>query len=124
MGKIYLIKCHKNDDSDWSEIVIDPNVKYLYKIGFTRGNPENRLKALRTGNPHRMEIMRVFETDFNTKLEANLHNRFKSKRTTLEWFMLNDDDVDNFINICESIEKQYNFMAKNNYHFKKLLKIN
>jgi len=122
VGKIYLIKCYKNDD-DWSEIVIDPDIEEIYKIGFTRGKPENRLKSLSTGNPHKMEIIKVFETKFNTKLEANLHNMFKSKRINNEWFMLNVDDVDGFLNICKTVEEQYDFMSENNYHFRKLLNI-
>ena len=122
MGKIYLVKCYKNDDADWSEIIFEDN-KEIYKIGFTRGDPKKRLKALSTGNPHKMEIVKVFETNFNTRLEANLHQQFKSKKIKNEWFMLDKDDVSNFIDNCEKIEKRYEFMVENNYHFKKLLKI-
>ncbi len=124
MGKIYLLKCNKND-FDWSEIIFDDfsKDKDIYKIGFTRGDPKKRLKALSTGNPHKMEIINVFETNFNTKLEANLHQQFKSKKIKNEWFMLDKDDVDNFMETCEIIEKRYIFMAENNYFFKKLLNI-
>lgn len=121
MGKIYLIKCNKNHNIDWNDILIDSDVDEVYKIGFTRVNPENRLKQLSTGNPHKMEIIKVFETKFNTKLESNLHRRFKSKRTNKEWFMLSDEDVENFIDTCETVEKQYSFLSENNYYFKKLL---
>jgi len=123
MGKIYLVKCHKNETIDWSEIIIDTNVKEVYKIGFTRGDPKNRLRALSTGNPHKMEIVKVFETKFNTKLEANLHQHFKSKKIKNEWFMLKDDDVNNFINICKSVEHNYEVLAESNYYFRKLLNI-
>lgn len=111
MGKIYLIKIY-ND----SEV--------LYKIGFTRGDPENRLKALETGNPNDMEIFKVFKTNFNTKIESAVHSRFKHKRVKNEWFRLNKEDVDNFINICESIEKNYELLAEKNYFFRKLLNRN
>jgi len=123
MGKIYLVKCHKKDHIDWSDIIFDSDVKEVFKIGFTRGDPKKRLKALSTGNPFKMEIVKVFETKFNTKLEANLHQQFKSKKIKNEWFLLTDDDVDNFISICETVEKRYTFMAENNYFFKKLLNI-
>jgi uncharacterized Zn-finger protein len=122
MGKIYLVKCCRNSDFDWSETVID-DVDEIYKIGFTRGNPKKRLKALQTGNPHNMEILEQFETKFNTKLEANLHQIFKSKKIKNEWFLLESEDVDNFIDTCETIEERYTFMSENNYHFRKLLKI-
>lgn len=110
MGKIYLIKCY-ND----SEV--------LYKIGFTRGKPENRLKNLETGNPNDLEIIKVFETKYNTKLESNLHTKFKSKQVKNEWFRLDNDDVDDFIDTCKSMERNYNILAESNYHFRKLLNI-
>jgi len=121
MGKVYLIKCYKNDDIDWSEIVFDSNITEIYKIGFTRGNPLKRLKALQTGNPHKMEVIKVFETNFNTKLEANIHQRFKSKKVLNEWFLLEKDDINNFISVCESVENNYKILSESNYHFKKLL---
>jgi len=130
MGKIYLIKCYKNDNCDFNEIIIDNfNVSEIYKIGFTRRDPKKRLKALQTGNPHKMEIVDVFETNFNTKLEANLHQHFKYKKVEFknsiksEWFLLNDDDVHNFINIYLSIENNYKILSESNYYFRKLLKI-
>jgi hypothetical protein len=123
MGKIYLIKCYKNDNNDWDDIVIDSNVDEVYKIGFTRGDPNKRLKALQTGNPHRMELINQFETKFNTKLEANLHQQFKSKKIMNEWFVLDNNDVDGFIELCEEVETNYTFLSESNYHFRKLLNL-
>ena len=111
MGKIYLIKSYNE-----SEV--------LYKIGFTRGKPENRLKALETGNPNEMELFKVFDTKFDTKMETALHNKFKYNRIKNEWFRLDKDDVNNFIIICESIEKNYTILAEKNYFFRKLLNRN
>lgn len=108
MGKIYLIKCY-ND------------YEVLYKIGFTRGKPENRLKQLETGNPKDLELVYEFNTKFNSKLESTLHRHYNTKRIKNEWFKLDDDDVKNFKTVCEKIEEKFEFLLKENHFFKKLL---
>jgi hypothetical protein len=86
MGKVYLVG--NLDDG-------------LYKIGWTRGSIEKRIAPLQTGNPNKIEPVRLFETKHYVTLETYMHNRHASKRREGEWFALTDDDVVNFINDCQ-----------------------
>jgi hypothetical protein len=63
-----------------------------YKIGATK-DLENRRKRLRTGNV-KLEIIASVQSDNAFKLENTLHNIFSEKNIDLEWFDLNDDDID------------------------------
>lgn len=108
MGKIYLIKCYEDDE-------------VLYKIGFTKNTPNQRLKTFETGNPNDLEVVEEFVTNYDTKLEVALHNRFRSKRVKREWFRLNENDISTFRESCEKMESNFELLEKDNYFFRKLL---
>lgn len=91
-GWIYLIK-ENGDDA-------------LYKIGVTRAKmPESRLKKLQTGNGNKLILVEKFLSSKPFKLETMLHNKFQFNREEGEWFLLSQEDVDNFISICENFEQ-------------------
>ena len=107
MGKLYLIKCYEE-----SEV--------LYKIGFSI-EPTKRKKVFETGNPNDLEIVEEFFTNYDTKLETAVHNWFRSKRVSREWFRLENIDVENFVKYCKKMEDNFELLEKeDNYHFKKL----
>lgn len=54
------------------------------KIGRTDGDPENRLKALQTGNPSGLVLL--LEIEDEPDLETYLHKVFASYRERGEWF--------------------------------------
>tara|TARA_R110000782_G_scaffold214021_1_gene301940 strand:- start:188 stop:499 length:312 start_codon:yes stop_codon:yes gene_type:complete len=86
MGNIYLVNMIDTD---------------LYKIGYTKRDIDKRVDELQTGNPNKIEPVRLFETKHYVTLETYMHNRHASKRREGEWFALTDDDVVNFINDCQ-----------------------
>lgn len=63
------------------------------KIGVAR-NPKKRLKALQTGNPHKLELMRVIKGGYAE--EAALHGHFAHLRVEGEWFEYHQEmhDID------------------------------
>jgi hypothetical protein len=62
---------------------IKSNDGYI-KIGFTENNPEQRLRALQTGNPHKLEI--IYTMSGTEDDERMLHRIFDSVRVSGEWF--------------------------------------
>ena len=104
--KIYLISSEINND-------------ILYKIGITKRDVNKRLKQLKTGNPATLNIINVFESKWATKIEANLHVSYDSKRIvgSKEWFSLNNEDVKNFTSRCQQIHDNFEVLSKENTWF-------
>lgn len=71
-----------------------------YKIGVTRGSTQKRLKRLQTGNSSKIELVYSVYTNYPFKLESMLHTHFKEKRGIGEWFYLNKEDIDEFLDLC------------------------
>jgi hypothetical protein len=105
MGFVYLIG------------EIDNNGRY--KIGSTRAKDvSHRLKQLQTGNSSELYIKEAFETEQPFKLEKMLHNHFKYKNLSGEWFGLSEADTEDFRGICEEKMRVINSL-KDNPFFKK-----
>lgn len=106
MGIVYLINIERTD---------------LYKIGITRKTPQERLKALQTGNPNKLVLTDFYKTDIYNQIETVIHRRFKHKKYQPddfenlmgEWFQLNFEDVKNFKNTCKIIEEGLESIQKN-----------
>lgn len=88
-----------------------------YKIGFTKRKVEQRIKELETGNPGHFEIVHVFETKHNRKIETALHNLYKHKHVNREYYNLDESDVDIFLERCSNIEKGYDALVSFNNKF-------
>jgi hypothetical protein len=97
--KVYLIS---------SEI----NNEILYKIGVTKNDVNKRIKQLKTGNPATLSIVNIFESKWAFKIESNLHKRYKN--ISGEWFSLNDDEVNNFLKVCEMVHNNFELLSSNN----------
>ena len=78
-----------------------------YKIGFTKKIINERIQGLQTGNSGNFDIIHIFKTNHNRRLETALHNIFKNKHVLREFYDLNKEDINNFINICNSLEKGF-----------------
>ena len=63
-----------------------------YKIGFTNGDPNQRLAQLQTGNSHPLSLVGSFSC-VGKSTEKLLHDFFAKVRLTGEWFMLTDEEV-------------------------------
>ena len=101
MGIVYLIQEHNDSE-------------YLYKIGFTKNNAEKRLKELVTGNPNNMKVIEQFKTNHDFTLERTLHRFFRCEKVKNEWFRLSLEQVKSFKSTCEKLEKQFDFLKKEN----------
>jgi len=86
MGKVYCVGIPDED---------------RYKIGWTRGSIDKRIAPLQTGNPKKIEVIHLFETDHYLKVESWMHNVHKQKRMEGEWFELTSEDLKNFANDCQ-----------------------
>lgn len=71
----------ENEDNEESRI----------KIGFSK-DPQNRIKALQTGNSRKLEIMGWIESD-DKSLEKKLHKKYEKHRHHGEWFFIEPYDV-------------------------------
>ena len=105
MYKIYLISAQHTDAN-------------YYKIGWTKRDPQKRLKELKTGNSHELELVEVFETKWGPRIESNLHKHFGEFRWEGEWFLLNEKQVSEFKEICQRNHNIFELMAKENSWFR------
>jgi hypothetical protein len=102
--KIYLISSEINND-------------ILYKIGITKRDVNKRIKELKTGNAATLNIVNIFESKWASKIEANLHQTYKTKNVSGEWFRLKDDEITNFVTRCQSIHDNFELLNKSNTWF-------
>ena len=72
-----------------------------YKIGYTNRSIDNRVNEIQTGNPKKIEVLEIFETEHHIKVESWMHKIHHQKRMEGEWFELTDEDVKNFKQDCQ-----------------------
>lgn len=87
-----------------------------YKIGISN-NPTKRIKNLQTGNGEKLKLIHMFESNFPSKLEKALHNKFSHLKLIGEWYNLTLEDECNFIYNCKKIENNLNTLVKYNNNF-------
>ena len=91
--------------------------KRYYKIGHTRRKVEERIKEFKTGNVSDFSIIEVFNSKWGTKIEANLHKQFKNKRLNGEWFDLDENDLDNYLKLCEQLHNNFEIIENQNTYY-------
>jgi len=91
-----------------------------YKIGFTRRDPEYRIKEMKTGNASELKIISTFSSKWGTQIESRLHKIFKHKKISGEWFTLSNSDISKFNRLCEETHNNLEFLSENNTWFQKL----
>jgi len=86
-GYIYLI------------LEVDVNGDERHKIGFTKRNPEIRLKSLQTGNDDTLKLYYERDVKHYSKVEASLKRYFEPYKTRGEWFEcpLNFAELDDMV---------------------------
>lgn len=105
MGFIYLIN---NGTTD------------RYKIGVSK-KPPQRIKGLQTGNPENLTLTDYYESDIYQNIETVLHRTLKHKKYIAEdfrmlkgeWFILTNEDVQNFKENCKKIEEGIKHLKEN-----------
>lgn len=86
----------------------------VYKIGYTRRKPEQRIKEFKTGSIVEYKLVDYYNSKWATKIEANLHHRYRNSRARGEWFYLEKEDVDNFQENCKLIDKNFTIISEQN----------
>ena len=82
MDSIYLLQ-HKD-------------IPQYTKIGYS-GDLEKRIKQLQTASPTGIKLLFSLETPYAYRIEQALHRRYASKNSNLEWFKLEQTDIDEII---------------------------
>ena len=78
--------------------------KEMFKIGVTKKDVNVRLKELQTGSSEELYIRSHFKSKYIFKLEKMLHRHYFMNNKINEWFVLNEADSFNFIEICQKYE--------------------
>jgi len=91
----------------------------VYKIGYTRRQVEDRIKDFKTSNCSSMVIIDYFKSKWGTKIESQLHKRFKSEQKGIsgEWFSLTDEDISMFKTYCETIHNNFELVSNENTYY-------
>ena len=107
MGYIYLL------------LEVDKDGDERNKIGFTKNKPEKRLNQLKTGNSNKISVLDAYETDNYIRVENMLHKRYSCQRTEAnnEWFILSNEQVMEFQQVCKEADSIVNFMLENNHFY-------
>lgn len=99
-------------------LIGETNDSNKFKIGVTNGDIEKRIKKLQTGNSQELYIKSFYQTKYPFKLEKMLHRHFFKQKILNEWFLLNDEEIINFNEICEKYN-QILLSLNNNPFFNK-----
>ena len=103
MGYVYLIRNCEND---------------TYKIGVTKNNPQKRVKQLQTGCSSPLDLLCSFETEYPYRLEKMLHTKFLLNRENGEWYKLDMEQVNSFLEICTKLQNTLNTLLQNPFFSK------
>jgi len=89
-----------------------------YKIGYSKRDPNKRIKEMKTGNASQLDLIDSFQSKWGTQIEAKLHRMFQDKKISGEWFRLEREELQKFREICEMTHNNFELMAKENSWFK------
>ena len=80
-----------------------------YKIGCTK-DPKTRLKQLQTANAAGLKIVHAVDVNNNFKVEHVMHRRYAHKNISGEWFVLDEQEVQTFVNDCKTIDENISML--------------
>jgi len=89
---IYLIKCRPFR---------------FYKIGMSTTMPLERLRALQTGSPFRLELVAFAPVEDAYGIEKSLHDKYSLWRVRGEWFGLAKeavDEIEQYFHLLDEID--------------------
>ena len=101
-------------------LLMDSTDEELYKIGVTRGSIDKRIKELQTGNGNEISLCRYYKTKHPFLIEKKLHEHHIGQKSSGEWYKLEKEDVFNFEQECESLEKMFESIKDNPFVQKKI----
>ena len=88
-----------------------------YKIGYTKRNPNKRIREMKTGNASELEVIESFQSKWGTQIEAKLHRIFQDKKISGEWIRLTAYDISQFKKLCEQSHQSFELLSKDNSWF-------
>jgi hypothetical protein len=88
-----------------------------YKIGYTKRDPIQRIKEMKTGNASELEVIQTFKSKWGTQIESKLHKIFQDKKISGEWFRLTAYDISQFKKLCEQTHQSFELLSENNTWF-------
>ena len=88
-----------------------------YKIGYTKRNPNQRIREMKTGNASELKVIESFQSKWGTQIEAKLHRIFQDKKISGEWFRLTAYDISQFKKLCEQSHQSFELLSKDNSWF-------
>jgi len=88
-----------------------------YKIGYTKRDPIQRIKEMKTGNASELEVIQTFKSKWGTQIESKLHKIFQDKKISGEWFRLTAYDISQFKKFCEQTHQSFELLSENNTWF-------
>ena len=108
MGFVYLLL----SVNDYGEEV--------YKIGITKRDVNTRIRELQTGNPNKISVLRVYESDNYLKVEQWMHRKFGNTKTEAknEWRNLLNEQVITFLLECKNADETISILKQTNHFFK------
>lgn len=108
MGFVYLL------------LQVNEQGQETYKIGITKNDPELRCKQLQTGNPNKISVLRVYESDNYLKVEQWMHRKHGANKTEAknEWRNLTNNQIITFLDDCNSADEVVKVMLKENPFYK------
>jgi translation elongation factor P/translation initiation factor 5A len=84
-----------------------------FKIGRSK-HPKKRIKELQTGNADQLKLIKTYKSPkHHKKLEFALHNIYEYKNKLGEWYLLDDNDINQFEVICKQIEDSFIYLEEN-----------
>lgn len=101
-------------------LIGDRNAVGVFKIGVTRGDLQNRLKKLQTGNCGQLYVVSHYESKHPFFIEQSLHRKYAQNKVLNEWFELTEENVKSFIQDCMAIEDIID-ATKDNPYMEKIL---
>lgn len=88
----YMPQLIKEQDNQSKHIYLISDGQGHFKIGIA-DDPQQRRIELQSGNPHPLEIIYSHFCNNTSVIERQLHEQYKTKRMTGEWFALDQADV-------------------------------
>ena len=85
-----------------------------YKIGYTRREAKKRIKEFKTGNSNNLEVLFEFESKWASKIEVNLHKKFKEFQINGEWFELPEIHINRFYEECRKQHEMFEILSNEN----------
>jgi hypothetical protein len=108
MGFVYLL------------LSINDYGEEVYKIGVTKRNVDTRIRELQTGNPNKISVLRVYESDNYLKVERWMHRKHFDSKTEAknEWRNLTNEQIITFLDDCKGADEIVKMMLKENPFYK------